>query len=291
MISSSCVKIESPEAEQFLNLFRATSEPLFGRVPLNTLPYPPVPIMLCLEKFRVVVLISSNSREVVELGSIFVGFGFPAFLFRRRKRKRLENMRIKATAEKTTRMMMMIICGRTWIGRPETVAEGGGVDERVRSAVGEVAGGWAGERGGAGGAGGAVEEGLVAGGGDAAQRRRRNGGLEVGSGGEVHASAGDPVCSEPAAAADVEIREVAVDDGLVRVPARLRGVRRGEERAGAAEVLGEDEAEALDDVVAAGAGVVEIGSGQTAEGVEGQGADGDVLEEGAPDGEGWRGEG
>lgn len=82
----------------------------------------------------------------------------------------------------------------------------------------------------------------------------------MGPGGDVHAALRNPGSLEAAGAADVEVGDERVDEGLVRAPARLGRVERGEEGAGELEVAGLDEAEPLEDVAALG-GDAEGGAG------------------------------
>ncbi|KAG6431888.1 hypothetical protein SASPL_103459 [Salvia splendens] len=97
---------------------------------------------------------------------------------------------------------------------------------------------------------GIVEERLIAGGFDAVEGGPRHGGLELRARGDVHAPAGDPRRLEAAAEAEVDAGDVLPGERLVGVPARLGGVERGVEGAGEAKVVSEDEAEALQDVLA-----------------------------------------
>lgn len=143
------------------------------------------------------------------------------------------------------------------------IGDGGGVDEGERRAIGDVPDRSpmqigrldSGECGRARRAGGVVEERLVAGGGDVVEGGSRHGSFELRPRGDVHAASGDPRRLEAATAADVEARDVFFDERLVHVPARLGRVERGEERVGLPEVVGENEAEALPDVLALGIGV------------------------------------
>ena len=97
-------------------------------------------------------------------------------------------------------------------------------------------------------------------------------------GGEVHAALGDPLGSEAAGGADVGDAGVElVDEGLEGLPARLRGVQRRNEEAAAPEVVGLEEVEGLEDVMALRAGV-ELGPPPAANLAE------DVDVEGAWDG-------
>lgn len=146
---------------------------------------------------------------------------------------------------------------RTLIGGAEAIPEGSDVDERERRAVGEVADRGPRERRlhighprDAGGAGGVVEERLVAGGDNCGDDGRRDVSLKLSARSDVHAPLGNPVGLESTAAADVESGDELTHEHLVRLPARLSGLDRREERSINEEVLREYEAEPLPNVLA-----------------------------------------
>ncbi|OMO77810.1 hypothetical protein CCACVL1_14809 [Corchorus capsularis] len=80
-----------------------------------------------------------------------------------------------------------------------------------------------------------------------------NKGLELCPGGEVLTTLGNRTGLEAAGGTDIEVR----DEGLVRIPARLGGVGGWNERSGAFKVVGENQAEALANVIAGAAAVGE----------------------------------
>lgn len=176
--------------------------------------------------------------------------------------------------------------GGAYIGGAQVIRERRCVNRRVSGAIGDVSDRRTGEiesrqvgQGrGTSGAGGAVNERLVTLGDNVVAGRFGDDGVELGPGGDVHASLGDPAGLEAAGGADVEIGKGIGGEVLIGGPAGLGGGDRGEEVVGMAEVVGEDEAEALEEV-AAGGGDVEGGTVT-------------VLDEIAEDGEvEWAGDG
>ena len=102
----------------------------------------------------------------------------------------------------------------------------------------------------AGSARGAVFERLTAAGSDSVELGSSDSGLEVLPVGYVGTALGDPGGLESAGGTDVgPVRGDAVDESLVGKPAGVGGGLRREELAGALEVFGEDDAEALADVL------------------------------------------
>lgn len=89
----------------------------------------------------------------------------------------------------------------------------------------------------------------------------------MGSGGDVHTTLRDPGGFEAAIGSNIEIGGEVVDHALVRIPTRLRRVDRREERPSALEVGGQNEAEALDNVLTLGRGVY-VEGGDIEEGFE-----------------------
>lgn len=67
---------------------------------------------------------------------------------------------------------------------------------------------------------------------------------------------------------DVEVGDICVEEGLVGLPARVSRVEWGDERVGAAEVVGLDETEALEDVATLAGRVDGWGLGAVGEAAE-----------------------
>lgn len=165
--------------------------------------------------------------------------------------------------------------GRPGIGGSKVVGEAGGVNRRVGRTISEIPDAGTGQiyrlkirqAGGAGGTGRAVLQRLIARRDNISSRGLRHHSIELGSGGDVHTTLRDPGGFEAAIGSNIEIGGEVVDHALVRIPTRLRRVDRREERPSALEVGGQNEAEALDNVLTLGRGVY-VEGGDIEEGFE-----------------------